>query len=351
MGQPKTANVVIATFIALIATFNYYPFMTTQNDNWLLLVLSLPSSSATARMRIWRALKALGCAALRDGAYLLPRSEACHRQLAELAEETRREGGNAWLVGMQPDAGDDDARFRAMFERSEEHAQFMRSLASVRPTLATMEPQELNRLLRKLRRDHDVLTGIDYFPNDISTQSAIAWGEFVDLAQTILSPGEPHAISAEITLRDRAQYQGRTWATRRRLWVDRAASAWLIRRFIDLQARFLWLDSPEDCPSDALGFDFDHAAFTHVGERVTFEVLLASFGLEQDVGLGRLGAMVHALDVGGIFVPEAAGFEAMLGGIRQRVSDDDHLVLEISTVLDSLYLHFSSDPRPTRDNK
>jgi hypothetical protein len=126
--------------------------------------------------------------------------------------------------------------------------------------------------------------------------------------------------------------------------VDRVASAWLIRRFIDPQAHFLWLDAPADCPPEALGFDFDHATFTHIGDRVTFEVLLASFALEQDRGLMRLGAMVHALDVGGGFVPEAAGFEAMLAGARRHADDDDQLLVAMGAVLDALYAHFSNPP-------
>jgi hypothetical protein len=123
------------------------------------------------------------------------------------------------------------------------------------------------------------------------------------------------------------------------------ASAWLIRRFIDPDARFLWLESPSDCPADALGFDFDGARFTHVGERVSFEVLLASFGLEEDRGLARLAALVHMLDVGGEPVPEASGFEAMLSGARQRlegVDGDDRLLAEMSLVLDSLHTWFST---------
>ena len=75
---------------------------------------------------------------------------------------------------------------------------------------------------------------------------------------------------------------GSVWATRQRVWVDRVASAWLIRRFIDPDARFLWLTTPQDCPADAIGFDFDGAAFTHTGHRVTFEVFVASFDLGAD---------------------------------------------------------------------
>jgi hypothetical protein len=89
------------------------------------------------------------------------------------------------------------------------------------------------------------------------------------------------------------------WGTRQHLWVDRVASAWLITRFIDNEATFVWLAKPSDLPRGAVGFDFDGAEFTHVSELVTFEVLLASFGLDGDEALQRIGTMVHGLDVGG----------------------------------------------------
>jgi hypothetical protein len=315
--------------------------METDVDTWLLLILSLPSESATARMRIWRALKNLGCGALRDGAYLLPNRATQQQQLSELAAETTREGGSAWLLTVQAQTASEGEAFRALFDRSAAWGEFVKSLAAAHRLLATQAPQDINRALRKIRREYDAACAIDYFPNQASAAAEAAWMDFLNAAESLLSPGEPQAVLAEIPVRDPAHYQARTWATRRRLWVDRVASAWLIRRFIDPQARFLWLETPADCPPDALGFDFDHATFTHIGERVTFEVLLASFALEQDRGLMRLGAMVHALDIGGGFVPEAAGFEAMLAGARQHAGDDDQLLHAMGAVLDALYAHFS----------
>lgn len=316
----------------------------TSDQTWLLLVVSLPTNSATARMRIWRALKALGCGALRDGAYLLPNRDASRRQLGDLADETVREGGSAWLLTVQAQSDGDSEAYRALFDLTNEYAAFAAALLAARRTLARLTPPEINRALRKLRRDYEALVAIDYFPAEASAQGEAAWMDFVNVAQTLVSPGEPQSVDLEVPRRAPLDYQGRTWATRRRLWVDRVASAWLIRRFIDREARFLWLETPTDCPPEALGFDFDHAAFTHIGDRVTFEVLLASFGLEREQGLVRLGAMVHALDVGGGFVAEASGFEAMLAGARQRCPDDDQLLAEMSVVLDSLLAHFSNEP-------
>lgn len=324
--------------------------MTSVSPTWLLLVVSLPTNSATGRMRIWRALKALGCAALRDGAYLLPYSETQKQQLSDLASETVRESGNAWLLTVQAQSEAENDTYRALFDRTEEYSELLKTLAASRKALAGLAHQEINRVLRKSRRDYEAVRLIDYFPNAASAQAEAAWMDFVNVAETLLPPGEPRAIDAAVPRRDRTAYQGRTWATRRRLWVDRVASAWLIRRFIDPDAHFLWLETPSDCPSDALGFDFDGAAFTHIANRVTFEVLLASFGLDLDRGLQRLGMMVHALDVGGAFVPEAHGFESMMAGARQRAIDDDQLLAEISMALDSLYAHFSNDSKLNKEN-
>ena len=136
---------------------------------------------------------------------------------------------------------------------------------------------------------------------------------------------------------DRARYQKRVWATRKAPWVDRLASAWLIKRFIDRDARFVWIARPSECPKKAVGFDYDGAQFTHVKNRVTFEVLAAAFGLDQDPALAKIGAAVHFLDVGGIPVPEANGLETMLKGAKERARDDDTLLAEAVRTLDLLY--------------
>ncbi len=312
---------------------------------WLLLIVSLPTSSATARTRIWRALKSLGCMALRDGAYLLPTGEEREPALRELAEECLREGGSAWLMYVQPQSAEEAAAYRQLFDRSNDYAELQRSWKEATRKLSGTGRPEVARLQRRLQRDLDLVRAIDFFPGEASLEAEATWVEFTRRIERVLSPDEPHEIAGTIARLDRSEYQGRTWATRRRPWVDRIASAWLIRRFIDQEASFRWLAQPSDCPESALGFDFDGAAFTHVGERVTFETLMASFALEQDLALMRIAALVHLLDVGGEPVVEAAGFEAVLAGAHQRLSDDDELLAEVSKVLDSLYAHFEHEGR------
>lgn len=310
---------------------------------WLLLIVTLPTQAATVRMRVWRALKASGCAALRDGAYLLPDGPDREALLRGLGAECEQEGGSAWLMHVQAATSDEAAAFHQLFDRHEEFDEQRRAWKDASKTLRSQDPPEIARLHRRLQREFEALNAIDFFPSDASAEAAAAWSEFSKRIEAVLSPDEPHETDGRIPRLEISNYQGRVWATRRGLWVDRVASAWLIRRFVDKQARFQWLAKVSDCPRKALGFDFDGATFTHVGDRVTFETLIASFGLGGDPALQRLAAMVHALDVGGDSVPEAGGFEAVMAGARERLPDDDALLAEMSAVLDSLYMHFNRD--------
>jgi hypothetical protein len=104
----------------------------------------------------------------------------------------------------------------------------------------------------------------------------------------------------------------------------------------------LWLKRVKDCPKRALGFDFEGAEFTHVDSKITFEVLLASFDLEGDSALLRLGALVHHLDVGGIPVAEGPGLTTIMAGARALQKDDDALLTAMTPVLDSLYAGYAS---------
>ncbi len=297
---------------------------------WLTLVTTLPTRNTAARMRLWRTLKTLGTANLRDGVYLLPASERTNAALQCLAEEVRAADGSADVLHVAAN-GAQDASFRQLFDRGAEYGALISTLRS-----APLDEKSL----RRLQRDFAALVSTDYFPDSSQEQARIALAEYA----ARLSPDEPQATESAIrrlASADSIHYLGRTWATRKHLWVDRMASAWLIRRFIDAHASFLWLDKPADCPADALGFDFDGAAFTHIGERVTFEVLTASFGLDTDPALARIGAIVHCLDVGGVPVAEAAGIEVVLAGLRASApADDDQLLAAASRILDGLYQHY-----------
>ncbi len=305
--------------------------------------MSLPTSNATERMRVWRALKSLGCGVLRDGVYLLPDSAAAREALNTQAEEVAAAGGTAQVLTMQSLSAQQEQLFIALFDRTQDYVRVSDASRQLQGSLKKLAPPVLRRNLKTLQRDLDETLAIDYFPGAAREQGLRAFQELSAAVSRYLAPDEPQAVAGKkIKVLDKTLYQNRQWATRKHLWVDRMASAWLIRRFIDKKARFLWLDKPKDCPKQALGFDFDGAQFTHVGARVSFEVLLASFDLEHHAGLKRMADLVHYLDVGGIPVPEAPGIELLLRAVQQRHANDDKLLNEAMRVFDDLHLAFSA---------
>ncbi|MEY4762111.1 MAG: hypothetical protein RLZZ200_1967 [Pseudomonadota bacterium] len=310
--------------------------------DWLLLVTNLPGGNQTLRIRIWRALKAAGAGALRDGVYVLPASDAGHRLFAEHCAELSANGGSGEVIGFSSVAAAQTSRFRALFDRSPDYARFMESVSAFRKGLRKSTESLARRRLAQFGRELEALTRIDYFSGEARDQAEAALADLVAAADGLFTTDEPHAVSRAVPKQDRRKYRSRTWATRERPWIDRVCSAWLIRRFIDEDAKFRWLKKAADCPKSAVGFDFDGAEFTHVGSRVTFEVLLASFGLESDTALVTLGRVVHFLDVGGIPVPEAAGLAAVVSGARELHADDSALLAAVSPVLDSLYAAYAA---------
>ena len=318
-----------------------------------MVVISLSGDQATLRMRVWRVLKGLGAAVLRDGVYLLPDRPTLKEAVETQMAEADAESALVLLTPLPSQGPERDAELVNLFDRSESYAEVIAGTVSLMDELSVETEQELAKKLRQVRKTLESVFEVDYFPGPSKVAAERAITVLESAYNRKFSPGEPEAVAAAIPKLDALDYRGRKWATREHLWVDRVASAWLIRRFIDPKARFAWIKKPKDCPKNALGFDFDGATFTHVGERVTFQVLLTSFGLEGDPGLDRLGNMVHYLDVGGVPVAEAAGFETILHGIRSRSKDDNAFLSEVSVVLDHLYAAYAQKDKvpPSRSRR
>jgi hypothetical protein len=308
---------------------------------FIALLTSLPTGNSTLRMRLWRALKETGCGVLRDGVYVLPPSAPQAAMLGEVEAEVVAAGGSAMMVEMKPRAPAQAEQIRKLFDRSGEYGAIVARIRTARAGLARMGSRKANTLARRLRRSLDELFEIDFFPGPAKLQAADALAALESEARRLSAPGEPHPARGTVRRLNPAQYRDRTWVTRKDLWVDRLASAWLIQRFIDAGAKFLWADRPPNRRRGSIGFDFDGAEFTHVGGRVTFEVLLASFGLDDDPALTAIGQAVHFLDIGGIPVADAKGMETMLRGIKATARDDDQLFAEARKVFDSFYSAYS----------
>ena len=318
--------------------------MTPNPHPWLALVISLPTRNATARMRVWRGLKGLGCGVLRDGVYLLPPHNGARDALARQAQEVTAAGGSAHLVEL---GANDEAQvqsWRKLFDRSGDYGELSRRLRALRSAKKAAAPAAASRAVAGLRREFEAIAAIDFFSGAAREQAHSLLEETEQAVLARLSPDEPRAVARAIRRLGKKEFQRRVWATRKNPWVDRLASAWLIKRFIDRAASFVWLDRPRDCPARVVGFDFDGATFTHVGNRVTFEVLLASFGLDADAALARLGMLVHYLDTGGIPAADAEGLKSILLGARSRYKSDDQFLSEAMKIFDLLYSAYQEQP-------
>jgi len=309
---------------------------------WLLLIATLPGQNSGLRVRFWRQLRGAGAAILRDGVYLLPRREDLRQALDPLRAELCAAGGSAYLVELPKQDAELESEWVSLFDRDEAYRECGETLDQLLKRLPEWSEAEARRQLRVWRRSLEAIVCIDYFAGEARERAERAASDAEARLTRYYSPDEPLPRHGAIPRLARREFQGRRWATRRRPWVDRIACAWLIRRFIDKDASFLWLADVRRCPKEALGFDFDGATFTHVDDKVTFEVLLHAFALQKDVALQRLAELVHALDAGGEPTGEAIGFEAVLAGARSRIDDDDRLLVEMGGVLDSLYVHFQS---------
>ena len=316
---------------------------------WSILIVTLPTQPNAVRLRIWRALKALGCAALRDGAYLLPMEHS--PALEALGVEVREHGGTASVLTLSPKDDAQRLEILAQFDRTDAYTGWHESLRSALAELDGLGETEARRRVRTVADALLTLKRIDYYPGPAGAQADADLATLRRELDARFSKGEPQAAKGDIPRLDTAKFQGKRWATRARPWVDRLACAWLIRRFIDREASFVWLADPTKAPKNVLGFDYDGARFTHVTsagrEHVSFEVLMLSFALEQDARLKDIALTVHYLDAGGIPVAQAAGLEAVLGGLRAVHGDDGALQDAASAVFDALY----ANPANTGNNK
>ncbi len=207
------------------------------------------------------------------------------------SDEVTASGGSAQIFEVNARDEQQESEFRQLFDRTPEYEKLMLEIRRRQKGDPGLDRAALSARLARLRRDSRRSRCRISSPEPRAIKLDEALEDLARAANAVLSPDEPHAAAGRIQRVDPAKYRGRTWATRARPWADRLASAWLIKRFIDRRAKFLWLKSPKDCPKRAVGFDFDGAEFTHVGAKVTFEVLLASFGLDGDPALWNGSAL------------------------------------------------------------
>jgi hypothetical protein len=324
---------------------------------WLVLVAVFPVEDAAGRMRLLRTLEGLGCAVMREGVFLLPDTPRNRSSFQRLANHIAGAKGDAWMFPVTVESAQQAKQFRAMFDRSSRYAELIKTIEGLKAGFGVSDPTAIAQVLAKQRRELEAISVLDFFVSPLRQRAERALTEMEEAVRNLMFPANGNAGdradggTGKPPKRSKRQYFRRAWATRKPLFVDRLASAWLIRRFIDPEATMLWLDKRQACPATAVGFGFDGASFANSRTRVTYEELLASFRLDRNTGLAKIGRLVHALDAGNRQVPEAAGVETLLAGARHRASNEDELLRESERTFDLLYEAYYELPRDGKDDK
>jgi hypothetical protein len=296
-----------------------------------MLVHQLPPEPPALRVRVWRRLQALGALQLKSSVYLLPENEATLEDFEWLVEEIRSSGGEATLWRAALVEGASDAGLIAQFQElvAAEYEALERELRALDE--APPSGAERARSLARFAARFQEIGAHDHF----GAPRREVVGALLDALQRRSEAG---AADTAVKGSDMEHFRGRTWVTRTDVKIDRMTSAWLIRRFIDPQARFAFTrDKHYAGAQGELRFDMYGGEYTHEGDLCTFEVLLRRFEL-SDPGLARLGEIVHDVDLkeDRYCHPETAGIAAVLAGLAQGVPDDADRIAAASTMLDGL---------------
>jgi hypothetical protein len=312
----------------------------TEAGRWLALIASLPTEDPAARMRMLRTLESLGAAVMREGAYLLPDSAGSRQGLEHLAEYIAKGAGSAQVLQVQPISEAQQLGFRALFDRSARYAELVKVVESLKVGFGIADPSAISRVLNKQRREFEAISALDFFPSDVQDRAKAALAAAEAAVHKLMFPARTGAVD-----KTNSQYLRCTWVTRRPLWADRLACAWLIRRFVDPEGRIQWLDKVQEPPAKAVGFAFDGARFGNSASQITFEAMLPRFGLSGNGALAKIGAIVRFLEVRDNPVPEAAGVQTLLQGAARRSANDDELLAEAEKTFDLLYEAYFDAPR------
>lgn len=327
--------------------------MTSPEPRWLLLIHQIPPKPDYMRVKVWRRLQSLGAIALKNAVYILPRSDQTREDVQWVQKEVEQMGGEASICEARFVDGLRDEQVEALFTaaRDSEYAALaddVRNLLKVLPAgdLSQEQQSELRTQVRRLKKRFEQIAALDFFraPARGGVEGLIA------ALEARLQPPKPaeQVGSGSLAL---ASYSGRTWITRRVVHVDRMASAWLIRRFIDPEARFRFVADRGYKPKpDEVRFDMFEAEFTHEGDLCTFEVLIKRFDLKERA-LRPIAEIVHDIDLkeAKFKREETAGVAATVAGIAIGTRDDEERLAQGAVLFEGLLQYYSAKRRSRAD--
>lgn len=332
---------------------------------WVLLIHQLPPRPTNLRVRIWRKLQKLGAVAIKNSVYVLPSTEKAHEDFQWLKQEIESAGGEASVFKAASVEGATDQEIIAAFReaRDEEFAAIAAQFDGL--TRAIREQFRVKHLsagrlsaheteMDKLHGELERIATNDFFAGGGRAAAFAAYERCQKQLRAAQGP-KANISSSEIKGRnlDVAKYQGRRWVTRRNLHIDRLASAWLIKQFIDKRPRFYFVADGEAIDG-AIPFDMFGAEFTHHSEDCTFETMVRRFGLIENKGLREIAEIVHDIDLKDdkFHRLEAVGLNAIIDGLSKLLRDDRKLLQQTGVVFDGLHALLSSDAaEPKRKSK
>jgi hypothetical protein len=328
--------------------------VTANRRRWLLFIHQLPSHPSNLRVTTWRRLQQIGAIPLKQAVYALPDTADAREDFEWLKTEVKAAGGDASVFAADSvDAWSDDAlveEFRRVRqelyeELSRDVEQALKRAASARRPKGTRAPA-LRRLLDIFRERLVAAEKIDFFGSAGRDRVLASLRQLEERIEG--TSRQPEPTGQRDPSGRMASFLGRVWITRPRPGVDRMASAWLIRRFIDHQARFGFAADREAVPDHGVPFDMFGVEFSHQGEGCTFETLCTVFGLDEPALL-RIAAIVHDLDLkdGRFGAPECSTVGAMIEGLQLVYHNDDALLEQGMTLFESLYRSFEQSRRAT----
>jgi hypothetical protein len=312
---------------------------------WLLLIHQIPPKPDYTRVKIWRRLQRLGAVPVKNSVYVLPKSDQTQEDFQWVLREVVESGGDASLCEARFVDGLSDDEVMQLFRsaREDDYQEISRDLERIATSLSKKtktDSEREKRLAFELERIHKRMAevlAIDFFsaPGRESAERLI----FALDARLQESSPAGKAAKAKQQLQD---FQGRTWVTRKGIHVDRMASAWLIRRFIDPNAHFKFVPAKGYQPEPGeIRFDMYEADFTHEGDRCTFEVLIERVGL-LDPGLGPIAEIVHDIDLkdSKFGREETPGIDRIIAGVAMANKDDEARLARGSALFEDLYEYY-----------
>ena len=318
-----------------------------QGDRWLLLIHQLPAKPAYLRVKVWRRLQALGAVTVKNSVYALPANEQTQEDFEWLIKEIAEGGGEAMICEARLIDGLCDQEVRSLFNaaRDADYEGLAKEARTVAQTLtgeiAPAARADARARLARLKASAQQIVAIDFFgANGRETVDGLlaTLNSLLQENETMTpTEKEPSAVTAGFS-----ELRRRVWVTRQDVYVDRIASAWLIRRFIDPDARFKFVSGKGYVPEPGeLRFDMFEAEFTHEGDRCSFEVLLSRTGL-ADPALVAIGEIVHDIDLKDLKFgrEETSGIAHLLAGLSITHKGDEQRIERGAALFDDLYEYF-----------